>query len=387
MLKNSHLLIWLCGAGIFGLAHSQSGSGGISVIASSTAGADFSQSDFGGISAIPTDTAGTGFSNSDLSGTSAKATSTAGAGSSSIEYAETLTRTITVGERPTWNLTINDTEPIFYYCSAPGSCMDQGMVGVINSNSSTSFETQYQYAKNGSYDKAPGKSGPTGGTLPSQTATSSPSASPSASHNKLSPGAIAGMAICGLAFVTAIGFLLFLLGRRLGGDRTELKFLRRNNNNQTAPPAPTTTQSYHLPQLTYPYDSADPRFGKQEAYDVPAPAYPKAEESRFVAELASPPLGMEVSRAGSPCSELETRRQTVSPLPRGFIEGVEPGKMSRELGRGRGGRGLSLGWVGVGMKGNRGMERKVFLKKGMFQYWTFRFLNSGICTKGKEIGF
>ena len=33
---------------------------------------------------------------------------------------------------PTWNLTINDTEPIFYYCSAPGSCINFAMVGVIN---------------------------------------------------------------------------------------------------------------------------------------------------------------------------------------------------------------------------------------------------------------
>ena len=33
---------------------------------------------------------------------------------------------------PTWNLTINDTEPIFLYCAAPGSCINYQMVGVIN---------------------------------------------------------------------------------------------------------------------------------------------------------------------------------------------------------------------------------------------------------------
>jgi hypothetical protein len=33
---------------------------------------------------------------------------------------------------PTWNLTINDTDPIFFYCSAPRSCVENAMVGVIN---------------------------------------------------------------------------------------------------------------------------------------------------------------------------------------------------------------------------------------------------------------
>lgn len=33
---------------------------------------------------------------------------------------------------PTWTLTINDTDPIFFYCSALGSCIDNAMVGVIN---------------------------------------------------------------------------------------------------------------------------------------------------------------------------------------------------------------------------------------------------------------
>jgi plastocyanin len=33
---------------------------------------------------------------------------------------------------PTYQVKINDTEPIFFYCSAPGSCIDWQMVGVIN---------------------------------------------------------------------------------------------------------------------------------------------------------------------------------------------------------------------------------------------------------------
>lgn len=66
---------------------------------------------------------------------------------------------------------------------------------------------------------------------------------------------------------------------------------------------------------------------------MPAPAYPTVEES-FVAELPSPALGVDgrgvdVSRAGSPCSELETRRRTVSPLPGGLMEGLEIGDGGR----------------------------------------------------------
>jgi hypothetical protein len=37
-----------------------------------------------------------------------------------------------MSQPPKWNLTINDTSPIFFYCSAPGSCIDYQMVGAIN---------------------------------------------------------------------------------------------------------------------------------------------------------------------------------------------------------------------------------------------------------------
>jgi len=32
---------------------------------------------------------------------------------------------------PIFSLPINDTDPVFFYCSAPGACL-QGMVGVVN---------------------------------------------------------------------------------------------------------------------------------------------------------------------------------------------------------------------------------------------------------------
>ena len=33
---------------------------------------------------------------------------------------------------PTWDLLIDNTEPIFFYCTAEGSCLKEGMIGVIN---------------------------------------------------------------------------------------------------------------------------------------------------------------------------------------------------------------------------------------------------------------
>jgi hypothetical protein len=35
-------------------------------------------------------------------------------------------------QSPTWDLLINDTEPIFYYCPARDSCDKSQMVGAIN---------------------------------------------------------------------------------------------------------------------------------------------------------------------------------------------------------------------------------------------------------------
>ena len=76
----------------------------------------------------------------------------------------------------------------------------------------------------------------------------------------------------------------------------------------------------------FPYDSEDPRFHERQAYDVPpyadeVPGSPKP----IAAELPSPPLGAEVSRSGSPASELDTRRHTMSPPPRSLMESIGPG--------------------------------------------------------------
>ena len=58
---------------------------------------------------------------------------------------------------PKWSLKINDTEPIFFYCSAPGSCITYGMVGGINLNSSQSIDKQRTLAMDSSFMLNPGQ--------------------------------------------------------------------------------------------------------------------------------------------------------------------------------------------------------------------------------------
>jgi plastocyanin len=52
---------------------------------------------------------------------------------------------------PKYSVRINDTEPMFYYCSAPGSCITYGMVGGINLNSSMSIDKQRTLAMDSAY--------------------------------------------------------------------------------------------------------------------------------------------------------------------------------------------------------------------------------------------
>ncbi|KAJ6088536.1 hypothetical protein N7486_009797 [Penicillium sp. IBT 16267x] len=115
-----------------------------------------------------------------------------------------------VGPAPTWSITINDTEPTFFYCTAPGSCLDNGMVGVINANSSQTWEAQYKRALTYPYMLLPGES------MPAETSTSgsySGSSSSNSTQHGLSTGAIAGIAVSCVAFVAILIALFWTLGR------------------------------------------------------------------------------------------------------------------------------------------------------------------------------
>ena len=130
---------------------------------------------------------------------------------------------------PIFRVTVNDTDPIFFYCSAPGACI-QGMIGVINPNSTFNYTTQLAFALNTTQEFSPGEYFPVE-SLPTRTttatgATSIPSAASSAtstssataataSHSSsLSGGAIAGIAIGAAAVVILAGALIYMCGRQ-----------------------------------------------------------------------------------------------------------------------------------------------------------------------------
>lgn len=144
---------------------------------------------------------------------------------------------------PSFFLRVNDTNPIFFYCGAPGSCIEHQMVGVINPNASTSLAQQKQDAKDSSFMLLPGEPWPSEAndpftttastSTPTATSTSAPAATTSSSshshsHSSLSGGAIAGIVIGAAAVALGAAVALFLCGRHSRNQH--------NQHNQHATP-------------------------------------------------------------------------------------------------------------------------------------------------------
>jgi hypothetical protein len=206
---------------------------------------------------------------------------------------------------PSYTIRVNDTNPIFYYCSAPGSCITYGMVGAINPNGTESVAVQTQLAMNSTFMLEPGEAWPSEeknpfssttsaaptstqtptstSTVPTASATTSAAVAASSSSSKLSGGAIAGIAIGACAVALLAAALLFMCGRA------------SRKRNSMPPPAPYPV-SYidpsgkHMSVMTHPY-APDQRgssfYGRQSAlYASPAlPGYIPAHDPGM-----SPPL-------------------------------------------------------------------------------------------------
>ncbi|CAI7666388.1 uncharacterized protein N7487_008145 [Penicillium crustosum] len=115
-----------------------------------------------------------------------------------------------VGPPPTWSLRVNDTKPTFFYCTAIDSCLKNGMVGVINENTTQTWETQYAKALKYPYMLVPGQSMPAEGD---GSGSSGDDTSGNGSKHGLSSGAIAGIVVAGVVFVAILVALFFVLGR------------------------------------------------------------------------------------------------------------------------------------------------------------------------------
>ncbi|CEJ62181.1 hypothetical protein PMG11_10689 [Penicillium brasilianum] len=135
------------------------------------------------------------------------------------------------GPLPTWSIVINDTKPTFFYCTAIGSCLKNGMVGVINPNSTQTFEEQYKKALTYPYMLVPGQAMPAegtegGGPSTSGTSTTSSATTSSAAYNGgggggLSGGAIAGIVVGAVAGLAILVALFFVFRRKRAHSRTE----------------------------------------------------------------------------------------------------------------------------------------------------------------------
>ncbi|KAJ4985925.1 extracellular serine-rich protein [Stagonosporopsis vannaccii] len=125
---------------------------------------------------------------------------------------------------PKYSVRINDTEPIFFYCSAPGSCITWGMVGGINLNSSMSIDRQRTLAKDSAYMLQPGEPFPAESPVPSTNPVSSdsspstfnstlaPSTAPNSSDG-LSTGTIVGIVIAAVSALLFGALIFFCWGR------------------------------------------------------------------------------------------------------------------------------------------------------------------------------
>ncbi|KAI9651029.1 hypothetical protein NHQ30_001066 [Ciborinia camelliae] len=169
---------------------------------------------------------------------------------------------IVSNDPPIFNLIINDTEPIFFYCSAPGACQD-GMIGVINANETQTFNVQLAYAENSTLEFSPNEYFPAEtsrtATGASATAASALDSGVTSSHKAFPPGAIAGIVIGAVAVIVLAGALFYMCGRHKtmkevfhngtsNGPQTNNAF--DNNHNSYMSQGGNTVSDANYPNMT-----------------------------------------------------------------------------------------------------------------------------------------
>ncbi|THW57727.1 hypothetical protein D6D20_07747 [Aureobasidium pullulans] len=122
---------------------------------------------------------------------------------------------------PTWNLTVNDTKPIFFYCSRLDSCLKNNMIGSINQNGTQSLQDQLDSIQKATVMLQPGDpppeesvSSPTTSSTPSSTSSTVQTSAAAVHHGvTLSGGAIAGIVVAGVVVLALACALFWFVGR------------------------------------------------------------------------------------------------------------------------------------------------------------------------------
>ncbi|KAI8943815.1 hypothetical protein NX059_001788 [Plenodomus lindquistii] len=184
-----------------------------------------------------------------------------------------------------WNLTINSTEPIFFYCAAPNSCIGEHMVGVINPNDTQTLKMQQNAARDADFQVEPGQPIPAeAGTSTTfvnvPTAAPTPSTPPSSnnSSHKLSGGVIAGIVVGAVAFLVVCAALFYFVGR----SKSLKENLKRND-----PPANPATPDPHASMSQYGAGGLGSPGHPSTGYPSPGP-YGSPGQSEY--GFASPPM-------------------------------------------------------------------------------------------------
>ncbi|KAF2137400.1 uncharacterized protein K452DRAFT_312405 [Aplosporella prunicola CBS 121167] len=182
----------------------------------------------------------------------------------------------------TWSLTVNDTDPIWFYCNALSSCSPNAMVGVINPGTNQTIDKQISAAKHSAYQLAPGEDWPAEGS----SSSSSDDDSSSSKHKNsihLSGGVIAGIVVGIVVFLGLCAALAFFIGR----SRAYGKIFKNGSSGAGSQPAmseagyPTAS---HVPGP----GAENPWFQQQQLMSAPdrmgSPPLPSP-------PLSSPPIG------------------------------------------------------------------------------------------------
>jgi len=188
---------------------------------------------------------------------------------------------------------------VFFYCSAIQSCNKQGMLGVINPNKTRTIDHQRELAlEPDTIQLSPGDPIPAEASstmihssTAAPTSTSSSVVVPTATlqpdnsdhgHHGLSGGAIAGIAVAGVAAVLICGLLFFYIGR----TKSLNEVLKRNSATvpvSQTPQDPSFGAYRYVPQRDYRVSNLPPYGSPYNGPPSEAPGSPDYTATEFVA--------------------------------------------------------------------------------------------------------